>query len=293
MNSFQMLIYRFKYANPILKLIYINTLVFALSLIVNLVSFLFFKEKGIANLYLSMPSNFYLLGKQFWSLITYQFAHHGVFHFAFNMLTLYFIGAIFQDFYQKKEVYKVYLLGGLSAALLFWVSMNLLPAFKGQSHLLIGASGSVMAILFASAVYAPNIQLRLFGLFNIKLIWIALAYFVIDLFTISESAYSGGNIAHIGGALFGVMYAYYKKGVLQFKLFQPMINVKKANVPNRKVKITYQRENNNNKTSVSNYQSNTQPSQEIIDAILDKISKTGYDKLTKEEKDILFKASQD
>jgi membrane associated rhomboid family serine protease len=94
-----MLTYRFKYANPILKLIYINAIVFAISLLVNLISFLFFKEKGIADLYLSLPSNIHLFAKQFWSVLTYQFAHHGVFHFIFNMLTLYFIGSIFLDFY--------------------------------------------------------------------------------------------------------------------------------------------------------------------------------------------------
>ena len=293
MSSYQMLTYRFKYANPILKLIYINAAVFAISLLVNLVSFLFFKEKGIANLYLSLPSNLHLLVKQFWSVLTYQFAHHGVFHFVFNMITLYFIGSIFLDFYKKIEVYKVYLLGGLSAAVLFYISMNLLPVFKGQSHLLIGASGSVMAIMFASAVYAPHIQLKLFGIFNVKLIWIALAYVVIDLFTISESAYSGGNIAHIGGALFGVLYAYYKKGILQFRLFQSLININKTKMVKPKVKVTYQRETNVNRNTVNKTHNITHPSQDVVDAILDKISKTGYDKLSKEEKDILFKASQD
>jgi membrane associated rhomboid family serine protease len=280
--------YKFKYTSPINQLIVINAVILIISMLVNLYSYLFFKIKGISNLCLSLPANINLILQRPWTILTYQFSHSGLFHFAFNMLILYLIGAIFQDFFKKKDTYKVYLLGGLFAAALFVLSSHYIPAFKGQNNLLIGASGSVMAILFATVVYAPNIEIYLFGLFRLKLVWIAIAYFVIDLFSIPEGN-AGGHIAHIGGALFGMLYAFYRKGNLQFKLFQPVIiqpSQKATQTFKQKVKV-----NVNPTPKEKNH--NTKPTQEMIDAILDKISKSGYDKLSKEEKDILFKASQD
>jgi membrane associated rhomboid family serine protease len=288
MSNFTELKYKFKYTSPINQLIIVNAVFFVISLLSNLFSFLFLNIKGISYQFLSLPSQLPLLLKSPWTILTYQFSHSGLFHFAFNMLILYFIGVIFQDFYKKKETYKVYLLGGLSAAALFVLTSQFIPAFKGQNHFLIGASGSVMAILFATVVYAPNIIIYLFGVFRVKLVWIAIAYFVIDLYSIPKSN-AGGHIAHIGGALFGLLYAFYRKGNLQFKLFQPVIVQPKA-----KMKTTYsQKEYVKTNYSPKEKNNSTKPTQEMIDAILDKISKSGYEKLSKEEKDILFKASQD
>lgn len=288
MSIFNDLKYKFKYTSPINQLIVVNAIILVVSLIINLYSFLFYKIKGLSIMYLALPAKLSLLFQRPWTILTYQFSHSGLLHFVFNMLILYFIGAIFQDFYKKKETYKVYLLGGLFAAAMFMLSSHFIPAFKGQNNLLIGASGSVMAILFATVVYAPNIMIYLFGVFRVKLVWIAIAYFIIDLYSIPEGN-SGGHIAHIGGALFGLLYAFYRKGNLQFKLFQPVIiqpSSKNTQTFKQKVKV-----NVNNSTKAKSQIS--KPTQEMIDSILDKISKSGYEKLSKEEKDILFKASQD
>jgi hypothetical protein len=146
-----------------------------------------------------------------------------------------------------------------------------------------------MAILFAATTYAPHIRLTLFGVIEIKLIWFALFFLLVDLVSIPESN-AGGHIAHIGGVVFGWLYAWYKKNSYQYGLFEKKVTMttKKTHL---KVEIN---ENKSRKSNLSSHdKSNRVPTQEEVDAILDKISKSGYDRLSKEEKDILFKASQE
>ena len=279
--------YRFQYATPVMRLIFVNGAVFLGALLVNLFAFLFLKTGSFSAPYLSLPSSWPLLFGKPWTILTYQFTQFGAFHFLFNMLVLYFSGNIFLDFFRKKDVWRVYIWGGVVAGLLFMMASNYLPAFKGGTYTLVGASGSVMAILFAATIYAPHIRLQLFGVFPVKLYWIAIAYVVLDLLSISESN-AGGHIAHIGGAAFGTLYALYRKNKIQIRLFEPVIKpatAKKA----FKVQV-----NQNGPAAFKNQKSQKgSPTQEEIDAILDKISRSGYDRLSKEEKDILFKASQD
>ncbi len=273
-------------SNPVNKLILINVVVFLIAVIVNLVSFLMLKKSHFTDLFLALPSNVSQLIMKPWTIVTYQFAHAGLLHLAFNMLLFYFIGTLFMDFYKKNEVYLVYLMGGLFGGLLFILS-SFLPVFSGQLGIMVGASASVLAILFATTVYAPHIRLSLFGVFEIKLFWLALFYLILDLIMIPISN-SGGHIAHIGGALFGAIYGYYKKGLFNINLNH--FEVKKAPQQSFKPKVSVTQMKQ--KVQKVNQYSNQQPTQEEVDAILDKISKTGYDKLSKEEKDILFKASQ-
>lgn len=277
---------KYKYQSAIIQLIIINAAVFFVAALYNLISYLFFKQKENIDAWLSLPSNIYSFILKPWTILTYQFSHVGLWHFAMNMLVLYFIGNIFVDFYKRAEVFKVYILGGLSGALLFYISYNFLPVFSGQNGILIGASASVFAIMFATAIYAPNLKLSLFGIFEIKLIWIAVAYFIIDVVSIPVSN-AGGHIAHIGGTLFGIIYAYYKKGIINFNLF-PTKPAYIKQKPRMKVNVNA-KSSSNIKNKGFSFDS---PSQAEIDLILDKISKSGYDKLTKDEKEILFKASQ-
>jgi membrane associated rhomboid family serine protease len=288
MNNLNELKYRFNYAGPTLKLIFINAGVFLFALLINLFGFLFFRTREFLSPFLSLPSSWSDIFIKPWTILTYQFSHFGVFHFAFNMLVLYFAGNIFSDFFKKKDAFKVYVFGGIVAALLFVLASNYIPVFKGESYTLIGASGSVMAILFAATVYAPNIQVYLFGTFQVKLKWIAAAYFILDLISISESN-AGGHIAHIGGAIFGCCFALYRQGKFDVKL---MASKPESKYNTRKLKLEHKRGNAGfAKSNQDNKKGN--PSQDEVDAILDKISKSGYDRLSKEEKDILFKASQD
>lgn len=294
MNLYNEMKYRFLYASPVLKLILVNSAVFILSVLFTLFLWLFKGNRDVLESILALPSDGALFLRKPWTIITYQFTHFGIFHVFFNMIVLNMAGNIFMDFFKKSEVWKVYILGGTLAGLIFALSANYIPALKGGGvHVLIGASASVMALVFAAATYAPNIKLHLFGAIEIKLIWFALFFLLIDLVSIPQSN-AGGHISHLGGALFGWLYAYYKKGKIQFKLFEPVIKTNYGGKP-LKVEINEQNKHQSGKNVKSRDERtvNRAPTQEEVDAILDKISKSGYDRLSKEEKDILFKASQE
>lgn len=291
MNRFNELKYRYKYSSPVMKLIAVNAVVFVLALLINLSAFLFFKSRLFTAPYLSLPSDPAAFISRSWTLITYQFTHFGAFHFLFNMLVLYFSGLIFHDFFRKNDLWKVYILGGTAAAFLFIVSAVYIPAFSGSTYTLVGASGSIMAVMFAAVIYAPDLRLQLFGVFPVKFKWLAIAYVLMDLISISESN-AGGHIAHLGGALFGTLFALFRKGHLRLSLFEPVLQRKPfAKVQKNEVKQAAGMSSYTRKSSEGS--GRRTPSQEEIDAILDKISKSGYDRLSKEEKEILFKASQE
>lgn len=294
MNLLDELKYRFKYSDPVVKLIIINTFVFLTCVFIHLFLWLFNGSAAQDNfLYnaLALPSSANKALSHVWTTVTYQFTHFKLFHFLFNMIVLHLAGAIFMDYFKKKELWTVYILGGLSAGLLYIMGASFLPGLRnlGESHLL-GASASVMAVLFAATTYAPNVRLTLFRLFEIKLIWFSLFFLLIDLVSMPISN-SGGHIAHIGGVIVGWMYAWYRKNKYQFKVESVH---KETKVNSRHLKVEM---NENRKTTSASVNSTTNvnrvPTQEEVDAILDKISQSGYDRLSKEEKEILFKASQE
>jgi len=281
--------YKFKYSTPITKIIVVNAALFLVIVFTNLFLWAVRGNTTLLTNFLALPSSIDVFMKKPWTIITYQFTHFNVFHILMNMLVLNMAGYIFLDFYKNKEALRVYILSGVSAGILYALFSNLIPALKGETlYLLYGASASVMGILFAAATYAPNIKLSLFGAIQIKLIWFALFFLLIDLISIPVGN-AGGHISHLGGALFGWLYALRKKGQLPIKLFEPQKEVY-SRPKHLKVEV-----NHSQKTSakVNKESLNRVPTQEEVDAILDKISKSGYDRLTKEEKDILFKASQD
>lgn len=294
MNFLNELKYRIKYSDPVMKLILVNSVLFVFIIFFNVVLWMLKGDVSNSMLLkstLALPANFIQFLSRPWTVITYQFTHFKLFHIIFNLIVLHLAGTVFLDFFKKKELWRVYILGGVTAGLLFVLGANFLPGFKGQSNIfLMGASASVLAVLFAATTYAPNVRITLFGVFEIKLLWFSLFFLLLALVSVVESN-SGGHIAHIGGVLFGWLYAWYKKNSHQLNLFDKSLETK----PRRghlKVEIN---ENKYKKNSVKNTSdiSNRPPTQEEVDAILDKISKTGYDRLSKEEKDILFKASQE
>jgi membrane associated rhomboid family serine protease len=289
MNIANELRYRFLYATPVIRLIVINAAFFLLVKLADLFYFLGTRVHDVTLPFISLPAKFETVLARPWTLLTYQFTHQGLLHIIFNMLVLYTVGTIFLDFFRKRDVWKVYILGGTVAGLFFVFCNAVIPAFSSNNMVLVGASGSVMAILFAAASYAPNLKLNLFGIFQVKLIWIALAYLVIDLLSIPGTN-GGGHIAHLGGALFGWLFAAYRKGRMSFSIFEPAVKHRMSD-KQVKVEVNHSRQFKNQKNNGT--KSTGAPTQEEIDAILDKISKSGYDRLSKEEKDILFKASQD
>lgn len=225
---------------------------------------------------LAMPAHIPDLPYKFWTIITYMFTQRGFFHILFNMLWLYWLGIIFMDFLNKRQFIFTYLSGGIAGALLYLLAFNLIPVFSGSAErsILLGASASVMAVVVATATLVPNFTISLLFFGAVKLKYLALVYFILDLIGIT-GADAGGSIAHIGGAIMGFFYIkQLNSGNDLSKIFQ------------RKSKLKVVK-SNPSKPSVS-----TLPDQETIDNILDKISRSGYESLSKTEKEQLFKASK-
>ena len=143
-----------------------------------------------------------------WTLLTYMFTHFDFLHIIFNMLWLYWFGGLFLNFFSERQLGGLYVIGGLAGALLYIVSYNFFPYFSNVAahSTLMGASASVMAIVFAVSFYKKDMEISLLLIGRIKLIYLALFTLGIDLLAITSDN-AGGHIAHIGGALAGILYA--------------------------------------------------------------------------------------
>jgi membrane associated rhomboid family serine protease len=282
----------FRDGSNLTRLIYVNVAVFIIITITAGVGFLI-KNQDISvqalNLF-AVPSSLKVLLLRPWTLITYMFLHKDIWHILFNMLWLYWFGRIFLEYLDQRKLIAVYLLGGLSGALLYILSFNVFPAFADvvSGSVAIGASASVMAIVIAIAAYVPDYTIHLFLFGRIKIKYMALAIFVLTS-VMDFSINSGGKLAHIGGAFFGYFYALnLRHGRDMGKGLNSIIDLFVTFFkPRKKLKVTHRKaayEFEYNKTRVEH--------QAGINKILDKISKGGYDSLTKEEKETLFKESQ-
>lgn len=280
----------FQSGNILVKLIYINVGVFLL-LRLAAVLFLLFNVSGVPFLeYLQMPSSPMLLLVRPWTLFTYMFTHYDFLHILFNMLWLYCFGGIFLHFFNERQLGGMYILGGIAGALLFLLAYNIFPYFQAVSgrSFLMGASASVMAIVFAVSFYRKDYEINLFLIGRIKLIWLALFTLVIDLLAIT-STNAGGHLAHIGGALLGIWYAsQMNKGkdltAPVNRLIDWFVNLGKKKP---KMKVTYKRAETDHEYNARKNEENKN-----LDDILDKLKRSGYDSLSKEEKKQLFDASK-
>lgn len=257
------------------RIIIINVAVFVLIALLKVAAFLFQSADGVNLLVkeLTLPASFGTLLYRPWSLLTYMFLHTGLIHLLLNMLWLYWMGAILQEYLGNKHVYLAYFLGGLSGGLLFMFAYQVFPVFQGVKHeaYALGASAGVLSIVVAVATLLPTYQVQLMFIGYVKLKWLALALVVIDLISIS-SGNPGGHIAHLGGALTGWLFIKQSKNYTFMDKIWRMFDKKSP------LKIYHK--------------SASAVSSDEIDVILDKISKSGYDSLTKSEKDKLYKASK-
>ena len=280
----------FRAGNILAKLIYINVGLFILIRLMGVI-FLLFNIPGISFLqYLQMPSSPELLLYRPWTVITYMFTHFDFLHILFNMLWLYWFGGLFLSFFSERQLGGLYLLGGIAGAVLFMLAYNIFPYFQtvASSCYLMGASASVMAIVFAVSFYRKDLEINLFLIGRVKLIYLALFTFVIDLLAITSDN-AGGHIAHIGGALFGIWFAMrIKKGkdltAPMNRLLDWVVNLGKRKP---KMKVTYKR-------AETDYEYNARKNRESadLDAILDKLKRSGYESLSADEKRQLFDASK-
>ncbi|MBS3993741.1 MAG: rhomboid family intramembrane serine protease [Bacteroidetes bacterium] len=261
MTTFKDIFNKFKNSSIIEQLIVLNTLFFLFSIV-----FKFFALNWLA---LSSNLDFFILKP--WSLVTYAIVHIDFFHLLSNVLVLYFIGNLFLTFFNKHQLITVYIGGLISAAIVFLI----VSYINSSNFLLIGASGAVSAIFIAIATKIPHYSIKLL-LFGFVKLWVLTAIWIgISLFQLATHNY-GGALAHIGGALFGFFYIYFN-----FNKFQLFSFKQKSS---RQFKKVYKSSGQMKKNQL-----NGDERQATINKILDKISKSGYDSLSKEEREFLFK----
>jgi len=225
-----------------------------------------------------------------WTLLTYNFLHTDLFHILFNMMGLYWFGKLFIIFHKRNTLLPVYLLGGLSGGLLYVIMFNLIPSLSIIPSYALGASASVMAIVFAVATLKPEYEVVLMFFGAVRLKYIALAAIVIDVISIFMSSNIGGHIAHLGGALFGYIFTMQMRQGKDITLWLSTF-ISNITKPRKKpvMKVTYSHgkpTQNDREYNASKHEQNLE-----LDKILDKINKSGYNSLTAEEKEFLFRIS--
>lgn len=294
---------KFSRGNIAIQFIYINTALFIITALIQLVLYLFNYNFNIVKYITSLPATLNLLGERPWSIITYMFMHDGLIHLFFNMLLLYWFGQFFLNFFSAKHLRGLYFLGGILGGLFFILAYQVFPIFRNQvsGASLIGASASVLAIVIAIAYKKPNHSIRLLLVGSIKLKYLALFVVITDLLTITSNN-SGGHIAHLGGAFAGYLFALsLSKGIDLTQWINSVldipINIKQSYKKRRqrrkdkKMKVAYKNKQTK-RAQDYNYNEQKKSSEAEIDHILDKIKESGYNNLSEEEKRKLFEAGR-
>ena len=284
MNTWQNIQYKMlRSGSRVNLLIGINVFVFLLVNVAGVIDRLVFQSNFIdyySGELLLLPSFLPRVASHFWTPLTYMFMHAGIFHILFNMLWLYWIGQIFEEYLGNKRTIGVYLLGGLTGAIFFVAAYNIFPFFAPvlAGSTVVGASASVMAIIVATATLLPDYSISLILLGPVKLKWIALFYVILDFLSIAGPN-AGGEFAHLGGALFGFIY------IKQLQRGNDWIGAI-AGIFKKRPKMKVVSRNSDRNAS-------GKPRQDEIDRILDKITESGYESLSKQERETLSRASKD
>jgi membrane associated rhomboid family serine protease len=279
--------------NALIKIILINVLVYVIDCLI-WVGIQFSAQYPEAlfhtvQSYQGVSSDFNELLYKPWTFITYAFSHDtpSPFHIFFNMLGLYWFGGLISEYLGGRRLVSLYFIGALFGVALYLICFNFVPFYTGKTGILIGASASVLAAVVAAATLIPEYRFHLVFIGPVKIVYIAAFYVLISLIG-SVQGNAGGNLAHLGGAFAGFIFIYaLKRGV---DIGKPINAISDfiARLFSRKSKVRMSFFNKSGVTVDNGYV----PDQKEIDAILDKISRSGYESLTKEEKQKLFKASQ-
>jgi len=291
MNAIDQFKQFYRTSSLFIKLIVINTVIFVAVNLIDTFFYFFNSEFSIIN-WLAVPASFSELIIKPYTIITYMFLHEDVLHILFNMMWLYVFGKIFLEFLNSKQLMATYLLGGISGGLLYILAYNFIPVFAPEAEFsrALGASASVLAITVAIAVIVPDYAIMLIILGKVKLKYIALISIVLDLISL-RSGNAGGHIAHIGGAAFGLVFAMQHlagrditKGISKV-----LSGIESWFAPKQRFTI---KDKNARKMTDPDYNRLKKQHQADIDAILEKIKKSGYESLSKEEKELLFRESK-
>lgn len=263
-------------------LVIVNVAVWVLTLLFPLVDYLYAMPRGTARegwlAWLALSSQWGDLLRHPWTIATYMFLHDGVWHLLFNMLMLYWGGVLFCRYLGTRRFGWVYFICGLAGALLYLLVYNLFPVGRMQVSTLVGASAAVLGVFVAVAAYVPQqeVQLWLVRTFSVRIWQVAVALVIIDLLSISVSN-AGGHIAHLGGALTGWLFVVVMRWMERRRTRAP-----------RKRRAPRQRHKTQRPVTDEDYNRRRNADQKRVDEILDKISKSGYEHLTREEKEFLF-----
>ncbi|MFK7746881.1 MAG: rhomboid family intramembrane serine protease [Kordia sp.] len=279
------------------KLIALNIVIFTIMVLFNAI---FRSFNGYAPTffydYFAIPNDLGELIVKPWTIVTYAFVHGGFFHLIFNCIGLFFTGKIFSAYFTEKQFITVYAYGVFAGAFIFLVAYNLLPAYADQPAILMGASAAVLAITAAGATYVPNLIVNLFGVFPVKYWIVAILLVISYVAAIQQGNNAGGNFAHIGGALIGYLFvSQLQKGKdigIGFERFWDRLVAYFTPKKKSPLKTVYKNKQTKRSTSSKPSQSASEK-QRKVDGILDKISKSGYESLTKAEKDFLFKSGKE
>ena len=273
--------------NMLSRLMLINIVIWLICLFISVFTWLFnISDISFVTKLFAVPSDISALAEKPWSVFTYMFLQEQFGHLFFNMLMLYYGGKIFLQYFSEKQLLLTYIFGGLFGALFFILAFNAFPVFedmKGHAFAL-GSSASVLSILIAAATYRPDYTLNLFLLGQVKMKWVAIVFVVIDFLSITKGN-SGGHIAHLGGALWGFLYAFMLKSDFDiYKIFK-----KKAKI---RVKTVNSENYHRRPKTDEQYNAERAQEQEDVDRILEKIAKNGYSSLSDKEKEFLFRQSK-
>jgi membrane associated rhomboid family serine protease len=299
MNASDRIKFKFKTATVTEKLIAVNVLVFIFFFLFRTIAFLFNLPQDFLLEWFVFPKEPLEFLLKPWSIITYSFLHSGIWHILSNMLILYFSGVYFLNYFSAKRLLNYYFLGVIIGALIYMLSYNLFPAFQGTGRsYLMGASAGVMAVLVGIATHVPNMRVRLMLIGSIKFWYIAAFLVVLDVIQIPMGN-AGGHFAHLGGAALGYFYTtQLQKGNDIGKWFENIVDglagIFKPKEKKARMRTVHRTGNTSKSKNRSSSKSvNKDEKQKRVDAILDKISKSGYDSLSKAEKDFLFQAGKE
>ena len=284
--------------NSLFRLLYINISVYLLFVLINVFAKLILGSSNgnivVEYLYpfTALSTDFIEVATKPWTLITHLFVHSlSPWHLLGNMLYLYFMGQIFLQYFGQKQLVSLYYLSGIIGASALLIISNISPLFS-EYTLAYGASAAVLGIVTGTAFYAPTREVFLFGVFKIQLQWIGIALILADL-VFFEEGNEGGRIAHLGGAITGLFFALQqKKGRDITRSLSQLIDSLYALFSGKNKSSMIISHSKIRRMTDEEYNKVQKASQEDIDSILDKISKSGYDSLSRSEKEMLFRHSK-
>ena len=285
------------------RLIFINTLVFLFIGLLTILGSLILGSTQLAlnnftTLLFSLNTDLTQFIYTPWGILTSIFAHFSFFHFLMNILMLYFSGRMFEQLFDGKRLMYTYILGGIAGGIFELIAHSIFPVFQNSNVVIVGASGSIMSLFMALAFYRPNLQVNLFGILPIKIIILAGIFFIMDMFSLASQD-GTAHFAHIGGAIIGIISiknVYSKTNLINvFQGFiENIISFFKKITRKNEPKLTVKKGGGQSVKYKSDEEYNYEAKQRQIqvDAILDKIAKSGYESLSKAEKEFLFNQSQ-